>query len=100
MTEVRIFRPSKKTTQSGRGHTDQWVVEYAPSGNRRPDPLMGWIVSDDTRHQVRIEFDTLEQAKRFVDKKGWQAEVIEPKDRSVRPRNYSDNFRYIPPGDG
>lgn len=99
MTDVLIYRPSKKTTQSGRAKTDHWIVEYAPSGNRRPDPLMGWISSDDTRRQVRIEFDSLDAAKRFVDKKGWQAEVIEPKKRSVPPRNYGDNFRYIPPGD-
>lgn len=57
---------------------------------------MGWISSGDTYNQVRLTFDTKEQAVAFAKEKGWHFILSKPKVRIVRPRNYADNFRYIP----
>ena len=91
--EVRIYQPSKTAMQSGRAKTGRWILEYEIETPRRPEPLMGWISSGDTLNQVRLEFDTEEEAVAFAERKGWSASVSKPRERRVRPRNYADNFR-------
>lgn len=95
--KVRIFRPSKNVMQSGLGKTQQWVLEYETTSKRRPEPLMGWTSSEDTLNQVRLKFDSAEEAIAHAEKQGWEYSVQIAHDRKVRPRNYGDNFRYIPP---
>lgn len=94
---ARIFRPTKTATQSGRAKVKKWVLEYDLSSKRQPEPLMGWISSDDTLNQIRMVFDTIEEAKRFAEKSGIPYTVVEPKMRHLRGRSYLDNFRYTPP---
>ncbi len=93
---VRIYKPAKSATQSAHGKTHEWLLEYEPSSRREPEPLMGWIASGDTNNQVRLTFDSREQAVAFAKEKGWSYAVSKPKQRIVRPRNYGDNFKYIP----
>ena len=82
--------------QSGHGHTQQWVVEYETTTPRAPESLMGWTASGDTLNQLRIKFDTLDEATQFADKNGLEYAVQTPHERKLKPRNYGDNFRYIP----
>jgi hypothetical protein len=90
---VRIFRPSKTTMQSGRAATQRWRVEAELETPRRPEPLMGWTSSGDTMNQIRMGFDTREEAIAFAERQGWTYTVQEPNARKVKPRNYADNFR-------
>ena len=80
--------------QSGRRQTLKWVLEYEPIPGRRPDPLMGWTSADDTLNQVRLRFDTVDEARAFADKQGLAYTVIEPHAVSEKPKSYADNFRY------
>jgi len=92
--EVRIFKPAKTAMQSGRGKMKDWILEFEPQDASRPDPLMGWIGSADTRKQVRLQFDTAEEAISYAEKQGYAYTVEKPKDRSIKPKSYSDNFSY------
>jgi hypothetical protein len=80
--------------QSGRGGTKRWVLEFEPGARREMDPLMGWTSSRDTRAQVRMSFDTLEEAVAYAEKQGYACSVQSAQARVVRPKSYSDNFRY------
>ena len=91
--KVRISQPSKAATQSGRAKTQFWLLEYEIETPRRPEPLMGWISSGDTLNQVKLRFDTKEDAIAFAERKGWEYTVQDAGVRRVRPRNYADNFR-------
>ena len=91
--KVRISQPSKAATQSGRAKTNFWLLEYEIETPRRPEPLMGWISSGDTLNQVKLRFDTKEDAIAFAERKGWDYSVQDAPVRRVRPRNYADNFR-------
>jgi len=99
MKTVRIYKPTKTTMQSGRGRLKDWVLEYELETPRAPESLMGWTASGDTNNQVKLLFDTQEAAITFALAKGWTFTVTPEKPRHVRPRNYVDNFRYIPPSD-
>ena len=92
--EVRIFRPSKTAMQSGRGRVGDWVIEFEPDARPSPDPLMGWTGSADTRAQVRLHFDSMEEAASHAERNGWTYTVQQPKERRIRPKAYADNFSF------
>ncbi len=95
MNEVRIFRPARTAMQSGRAKTREWVLEYAPGGRETPDALMGWAGAGDTHNQVRLFFDTKEEAVAFAEREGLTYQLIEdPAHRPPRPKSYADNFRF------
>jgi hypothetical protein len=91
---ARIYQPPKSAMQSGRAGSDEWVLEFEPASPRRPDPLMGWIGSADTQAQVRLSFQTREEAVAYADKSGIAYDLELPQPRRIRPKAYADNFRY------
>jgi len=97
MTHARIYKPAKTSMQSGTAKTGQWAVEYERITPRTPDPLMGWVSSGDTLDQVRLKFDTLEEAKAYAEREGLSVTISGAHDKRIKPRNYGDNFKYRPP---
>jgi hypothetical protein len=90
---ARIFRPAKTAMQSGRGKTQRWVFEYAPAVARAVEPLMGWTSSSDMTSQVKLFFETREEAIAYAERNGIPFEVFEPHDKTPKRVSYSDNFR-------
>lgn len=91
---ARIYKPARNAMQSGTAKTRHWVLDYEPDEPRRVEPLMGWTSSGDTRQQVRLRFDTREEAIAFCEKRGIPYQVLEPKAPSRRTIAYADNFAY------
>jgi NADH dehydrogenase len=91
---ARIYQPARTAMQSGTAKTHQWVLEFAPASEREVDPLMGWTSSSDTQAQVRLKFDTREEAQAYAAEKGLEFDLVEPKPRkaNIRPRGYGENF--------
>jgi len=85
--------------QSGTAKTNKWILEYAPSSKRSPEPLMGWSQSHDTLAQVRLKFDTQDAAVEHAKAQGWDYTVAVARAKRVKPRSYMDNFKYIPAED-
>jgi hypothetical protein len=94
MAGARIYRPSKTAMQSGRGQTRKWLLEYEPATRRDPDPLMGWSSARDTLNEVKMHFETLDEAVAFAAKNGLDYTVIEPHTRTLKAKSYADNFSY------
>lgn len=92
--QVRIFRPAKTAMQSGHAGTRRWVLEFEPATPRRVEPLMGWTSSADTKSQLRLRFDSKEEAIAYAQKKGFMYVIDEPAERAPVPKVYADNFRY------
>ncbi|WP_372785862.1 ETC complex I subunit [Phenylobacterium sp.] len=91
---ARIFRPSKTAMQSGRGKSTGWVLEFEPSDARRQDPLMGWTQTADTEGQVRLTFETKEEAVRYADQHGIAFQMIDPHPAKRIIKAYADNFAF------
>jgi ETC complex I subunit conserved region len=91
---ARIYKPTRTAMQSGNARTKEWVLDYEPEQPRAIEPLMGWTSSGDMKQQLRLQFDTKEDAIAYCERNGIAFEVFEsapPK----RPRiSYSDNFAY------
>lgn len=91
---ARIFKPAKTAMQSGEARTKEWLIEFEPEGRRQLEPLMGWTSSSDMRAQLRLEFDTKDEAIAYAQRAGLAYVVVEPKPRSRIKKSYSDNFRF------
>jgi len=91
---ARIFRPSKTAMQSGRAKTNEWVLEFEPKDARRPDPLMGWTLTSDTEGQVRLHFDTKDEAVRYAEHHGIAFQLVDPKPAKRIIKAYADNFAF------
>ena len=89
---IKIYKPSKSSMQSGLGNAKQWLAEYIQEKDKIKDSLMGWISSLDTKEQIKLFFDTKEQAIEWAKKNNEQFIVIEPKERKIKPKNYASNF--------
>jgi len=93
-SQVRIYRQAKTAMQSGRADTDRWVVEFEPESRREVEPLMGWTSSADTRAQLRLRFDSQEEAVAYAKKHGFMYTLETPRERRVQPKAYADNFSF------
>jgi hypothetical protein len=94
MSVARIYKPTKTAMQSGHANTKQWVLDYEPSEPRQVEPLMGWTSSGDMRQQLRLRFDTKEEAIAYCERHGIAFQLSEPKQHARRAIAYADNFAY------
>src|SRR5665213_2210727 len=91
---ARIFRPAKSAMQSGKATTKVWMLEFAPAAARLSDPLMGWTTTTDMKGQVRLTFDTCEEAVAYARRHGIPFEVLIENDAKIIPKAYADNFSF------
>ncbi len=91
--QVRIFQLPKTAMQQGRGLTKRWVLEFEPEAPREIEPLMGWTSSPDTRQQLRLWFESAEEAIAYAERHGYMYSVERPRERRLRPKSYAENFR-------
>jgi len=80
--------------QSGKAKTHRWVLDYEPETARSVEPLMGYTSSSDMRQQIRMYFETQEEAVAYARRNGIAYRVEEPHERKVRGASYSDNFKF------
>jgi hypothetical protein len=89
---ARIYKPAKTATQSGAANTKEWALDFEPEEPRSVEPLMGWTSSGDMRQQLRLRFDTKEEAIAYCERHGVAYQVSQPQEPARRTISYSDNF--------
>ncbi len=89
---ARIYRPARTAMQSGTAKTKDWVLDYEPEQPRAIEPLMGWTSSGDMKQQVRLSFETKEEAIAYCEREGIPYEVFDSKPSKRQRIAYSDNF--------
>jgi hypothetical protein len=94
---ARIYKPSRTAMQSGQARTKQWQLEYDADRPRTVEPLMGYTSSSDMLSQVRLSFDTKEEAIAYAERHGIAYRVQEPKEKGTKRMSYSDNFKFNRP---
>ena len=93
MTVVRIIEEQRKTTQSGKAKAGRWSLEYERKEALRPDPLTGWAGSGDTDTQVRLGFDSKDEALAYAASKGLDVHLVPAPPVARKLQAYADNFR-------
>jgi hypothetical protein len=89
---AKIYRPARTAMQSGEAK-DKWLLEYEPEAPPEIEPLMGWTSSTDMKSQVKLRFDTKEEAISYAQRVGIAYRVEEPKETTRKTISYSDNFK-------
>jgi ETC complex I subunit conserved region len=91
---ARIYKPSRNAMQSGKGKSQEWVLEFEQSTPRAADPLMGWTSTDETTTQVKLRFATSAEAEAYAKRKGI-AYALQPESPvKMQKKSYSDNFKF------
>ncbi len=77
--------------QSGQKKYEKWILEFITD---KPgiNPLMGWESSSDTYSEINLEFSSKELAVEYANKNEIDFDIIEPKERKLIKKSYSDNF--------
>jgi ETC complex I subunit conserved region len=91
---ARIYKPARTAMQSGPARTKDWVLEHEIEAPREIDPLMGWTSSRDMKQQLRLSFESKDEAVAYAERNGIAYRVMEPKPRKAVRKSYSDNFRF------
>ena len=91
---ARIFKPARSAMQSGKGKSRDWRLEYEADAARTADPLMGWTSFGDTRQQLKLAFDTKEEAIAYAERNGIAYSVAVETPARLTKKSYSDNFKW------
>lgn len=91
---ARIYQPPKTAMQSGQAGTKAWLIEFEPEEPRNIEPLMGWTSSGDMKQQVRLTFETKEEAVAYCERHGIAYQLFEAAPVKRRVISYSDNFAF------
>ena len=96
--KAKIYRPAKTAMQSGKAKTRDWLLEYERTSPRFIEPLMGYTGGNDPLSQIKMNFETKEDAIRYAEREGLEYRVFEMRDPRRMPadvpKSYSDNFAY------
>jgi hypothetical protein len=92
--QAKIYQPTKSAMQSGVAYTDKWILDFTTEkGSRFIENMLGWTASKDMKQEVRLTFNTKEEAISFANKNNIEYEVIEPHFRKIVKKSYADNFK-------
>ena len=89
--KAKIYKPTKSSMQSGLMKTKEWILEYIVH-NEQTNPLMGWQSSSNTLSEVKMTFNSKEDAIDYAKKNKINYIVVEPNKRSIVKKSYADNF--------
>ena len=92
MPLARIYKPTKTTMQSGQGRAREWILEFEPGSARTPDPLTGWTSTTDLNGQIRLSFETSDEAVAYAKKHGIGFQLFPANERKLIIKAYADNF--------
>uniref|UniRef100_A0A336ME65 NADH dehydrogenase [ubiquinone] iron-sulfur protein 4, mitochondrial n=1 Tax=Culicoides sonorensis TaxID=179676 RepID=A0A336ME65_CULSO len=91
---VRIYVPCKNSMQSGTNNLHHWEIEF-DNRERWENPLMGWTSTGDPLSNMKVEFNSKEEAIEHCEKNGWRWFVDgDVREKPSRVKNYGVNFAW------
>ena len=71
------------------------MLDYEPEQPREVEPLMGWTSSADMKQEVRLRFESKEEAIAFCERQGLPYQLSEARDPPPRRGlSYAENFAF------
>jgi len=91
MKKAKIYIPAKTAMQSGKRNSKQWLLEF-DTLNLSVNPLMGWMSSKDTLSEIKLKFESKNEAVDYAKKNNIDYYIVEPQKTKLIKKSYSDNF--------
>lgn len=92
MVSVKIYKPAKSAMSSGRGKTKKWVMIFDRENAQYIEPVMQWTGTTSTLPEVKLTFQSQDEAIDFAKKHNWEYTLIQPHEKVIKPKSYVDNF--------
>ena len=89
---AKVYKNIFSATQSGKHKGDCWILEPIYSKHYIKDNLMGWSGGRDVKQQIKLKFTSLNDLERYAEQNKISLEIIQPKEKKVIIKSYSDNF--------
>ncbi len=89
-----IRRPAPDALQSGGQRQEKWVLEFPSDGKITLDPLTGTTGSADMMQEVKLSFDSKEDAISYAKSNSIAFKVLERSQHKPIGRSYSENFAF------
>ena len=89
---AKVYKNIFSATQSGKHKGDCWILEPIYSKHYIKDNLMGWYGGRDVKQQIKLKFTSLNDLERYAEQNKISLEIIQPKEKKVIIKSYSDNF--------
>jgi len=95
-TKVRIAKPTPNAMQCAKMHAyNYWELTNLEQGDRWSNQVMGYYSNSDPNSNLKLRFDTAEEAVRYAKRMGWEVQVdpvtTEPASFHGK-KNYDQNF--------
>lgn len=74
---AHIYRPSRSAMTSAPAR-NRWCLAFERQMPSYLEPLRGWTGSDETQHQVSLQFPTLQAAVRYAEREGFRYGIQMP----------------------
>ena len=92
MPKAIIYKPAKSVAQSGTKVSKKWILEYVGK-QLVADTLTGWFGSSDMTKEIRLSFDSKEDAVRHALANKIEFEALVSKEKKIKPNIYVNNFK-------
>ena len=93
MHNAIIHKQTKSSMQSGRRNANIWVLEYVTKKTSKKYCVCNWNKGIDTKNQIRITFESKEQAIKYAIENKISYKVVEETEKQQPPKkSYAENF--------
>ena len=65
-----IYKPAREATQQGIANTEKWLLKFDKDSRRWANPLMGWTSGKQMSNQIKLKFDSKEEAVEYCELQG------------------------------
>ncbi len=90
--QVKIYQPAKTATQSGKKDQFWLLTPILEENTKSIDNLMGWTSSSNTLVQLKLKFQTADDAALYAKQQGWDYQIVKPQEAKITKKSYADNF--------
>jgi len=91
--KVKITNLARNPMQSGLGKKDLWVLTYKEDEQvRNINNLTGWTSCNDIKTQLRLKFNSKEDAIEYAKSQNFEYVIVEAKSSKEKAKSYVSNF--------
>tara|TARA_X000001036_G_C20398558_1_gene691785 strand:- start:303 stop:590 length:288 start_codon:yes stop_codon:yes gene_type:complete len=91
--KYKIYKKSKSAMQSGLHNTKKWCLEPLSITPKKRNSVFSWTSVNGTQDQIKLLFNTLEEAVYFAQKNKVNYQVFKPNVKITRIKSYANNFK-------
>ena len=92
-TKVTIYRPRSSVNTQGSCSGKKWIIKFECDSSKFTYDLMKWTGSKDMSSELKLTFETKEQAIEFANKKKWSYQIQDDYTKKIIKKNYAENFK-------